>query len=221
MSSCEQSSGHRGNGASTRRDFLTSALSLPMAAAVGYLYGQGSFAWADEVPPTSGDSPLAEKLHAEYAEECQVYWRYLGYATRAKEDGHPNLARLFRAAAEAEHIHAAALLFVMGAVRETGKNLKASADYEKFLASEVLPKSIDNARKKQDHAAASVLQKFLDASLTHEQAFREGLAALASGGDMGDVPISICPVCGAVVLGEAAEQCSVCRTPKAMFIAVK
>ena len=204
----------------TRRDLLSSVACLPVAAAIPCLVTEQAFSWAGR--PSSGGgqqakNPLAEKLHAEYAEECQVYCRYSAFAAKAKEDGYPNIAKLFRAVAEAEKIHAAAILFVMGVVGETAQNLAASADYEEFLSTEVLPKSVRHAEEDRDYAASEVLNKFLAASRIHRQAFREGLGAVNSGHDMGDMPIHVCPVCGAVLLGGAQESCPVCRTPGSMF----
>jgi rubrerythrin len=202
----------------SRRDFLAKSLLLPAAAAAAYMGGAPAFNWA-AAPATEAAqaNPLSERLHAEYAEECQVYWRYTAYAAQAKEDGYPNIARLFRAAAEAERIHAAALLFVMGAVKTTAENLKAGADYEAFLAQKVFPQSIEHARDGKDPAAAEVLRKFREASMVHQQVFTHGLEALQTGADMADVPILVCPVCGAVILGKAHDSCPVCRTARAMF----
>jgi rubrerythrin len=208
----------------TRRDLLSSVASVPVAAAIAYLVAGQESAWAEQSSSNQNEqpkNPLMEKLHAEFAEECQVYWRYSAFAARAKEDGYPNIARLFRTAAEAEKVHAAALLFIMGAVKETAHNLAASAHYEDFLSTQVLPKSVHQADTERDPAASLALTKFLDASRIHSQVFTRGLDAVKSGKDLEDMPMYACPVCGAVILGDTESHCPVCKTPRAMFLTAR
>jgi rubrerythrin len=213
-----------GSTAGTRRDFLSAAMAMPVAAAAAYLTAGGQFAWAEEAatsPAGAEANPLLERLHAEYAEECQVYWRYTAYAAKAVVEGYPNVAKLFRAAAEAERVHATALLFVMGAVKGTAENLRAGADYETFLAGRVLPKSVDHATQEEDFAAATALKRFLDATQVHAHVFAEALEAVRSGRDLGTMPIFTCPVCGAVILGEARDRCPVCQTARRLFLEIQ
>jgi len=55
-----------------------------------------------------------ENLKTAFAGESQANRKYLAFARRAERDGFPQVARLFRAAAEAETIHALSHLQNMG-----------------------------------------------------------------------------------------------------------
>jgi rubrerythrin len=214
-------SAQRPAGAVTRRNFLTSAAATPVVAAAACLGGAEAFSWADQTPPAGDAKPdnlLTERLHVEFSEECQASLRYEAFAAKAKEQGLPNIAKLFRAAAQAEKIHMTTLLSVMGAIRETAVNLKASAAFEDFLLANVLPTSVKHAEENKDAAAATALTRFIGACGSHRDVFTRGLAAAKGGTDLADTPMCICPTCGAVILGDSKDRCPVCMTPKARFI---
>jgi rubrerythrin len=205
----------------SRRTFLSSAAATPVVAAAACIGGTEAFSWADQVAPEAAakaDNLLTERLHTEFSEECQASLRYEAFAGKAKEQGMPNIAKLFRAASQAEKIHMTTLLSVMGAIRETALNLKASAAFEDFLLVNVLPTSVKQAEQDKNPAAATALTRFIGACGSHRDVFTRGLASAKAGTDMADTAMYVCPTCGAVILGASADTCPVCMTPKSKFI---
>ncbi len=207
--------------AATRRQFLAMTAALPALSTIGGFSLAELCARAAEPTDASAAAPnpiSMEKLHAEFAEECQIMWKYMAFAQKAQEEGRPRVAKLFRAVAEAERVHANILLFVMSAVKTTQENLKFGADYESFLIEGVFPKAIETAEKDRDPAAALTFHRFLGAGVSHAKVFTDALAALDKGKDMADAKISICPICGHVMVGDGTEVCPICRTQKAKFV---
>jgi rubrerythrin len=172
-------------------------------------------------PPASGrrrKNPPTEMRHAKHALECPIGDRHGAFATRAKKAGFPNVARLFRAAAEAERIHTAAILMVMGAAEGTARNPGAGALDENRLPTEGLLKSIEHAAKAKGPAAALALAGARDAGRFSQQAFTRCLQALNSGADLPNTAMYVCPACGAVIFGDAHAFCPACTTPKSLLV---
>ena len=71
-----------------------------------------------------------ENLQDAFAGESQANRKYLAFAKKAEADGYPQIAKLFRAAAEAETVHAHAHLRVMGGIKDTPANLQTAIDGE-------------------------------------------------------------------------------------------
>jgi rubrerythrin len=206
----------------TRRAFLALTAALPAASALGALAWADLSALAADATAAAAANPISlEKLHAEFAEECQIGWKYLAFALKAEAEGYPRIARLFRAVADAERIHANILLHVMSAVKSTKENLQLGADYEAFLIEGVFPQSIDHAQKDHDPVAELTFHRFLGAGYSHHDVFATALAAVKDGKDLADLKITVCPVCGNVMLGAGPEVCPVCRTEKLKFLAAK
>ena len=68
-----------------------------------------------------------KNLQEAFAGESQANRRYLFFAEKAEKEGHPRIARLFRAAAESETVHARNHLRAMGGIKSTKENLEAAA----------------------------------------------------------------------------------------------
>ena len=73
-----------------------------------------------------------ENLKAAFAGESQANRLYLAFAKKAEEEGFPQVAKLFKAAAEAETVHALNHLQVTGQVKSTKDNL-GTADYRRNI----------------------------------------------------------------------------------------
>ena len=65
-----------------------------------------------------------DNLQEAFAGESQANRKYLAFAKQADRDGYPQAAKLFRAAAAAETVHALAHLRAMKGVNSTIENLK-------------------------------------------------------------------------------------------------
>ena len=161
-----------------------------------------------------------ESIKAAYAGESQAHIRYRLFAEQAEKDGRPNVARLFRAAAEAEWIHATQHLKVLDGVGDTAANLSAARDGEDFEATEMYPAYMAIAQLQDDKRAQQSIKHALGAEASHRDLYEAAQAAVAAGGDLDDAPLQLCKLCGYIVPGEAPDKCPVCMAPKKYFVAM-
>lgn len=158
-----------------------------------------------------------DNLMAAFAGESQANRRYLAFAARADKDGFPNIARLYRAIAEAETVHALKHLEIAGQVKATADNLAASKAGEEHEFTEMYPEFIAQAEK-EDHKAAVRTFEYANAAEQVHGALFERMLALAKGGsDHADDAIALCPVCGWVGTGAAPDNCPICNTVAKLF----
>ena len=160
-------------------------------------------------------SKTGEDLKAAFAGESQANRRYLAFAKQAEKDGYAMVAKLFRAVAAAETVHAHNHLRVMGEIGTTEENLKAAAAGENYEIVSMYPEFIADAEKEGDKKAATSFKWAWEVEKAHEQLFKQALAQLGSAA--GDLQIWVCPVCGNTVIGTVPEKCPVCNTPGARF----
>ena len=98
-------------------------------------------------------SKVIEDLKAAFAGESQANRRYLAFAKQADEEGMPQVARLFRAAAHAETIHALNHLRVLGEIGTTQENLQAAIDGEHYEFVTMYPDFMKDADEAGDKKA--------------------------------------------------------------------
>lgn len=158
-----------------------------------------------------------ENLQDAFAGESQANRKYLAYAEKADAEGYPQVAKLFRAAAEAETVHALAHLRAMGGISSTAENLKDAIAGEHFEFNEMYPPYVEQAVKEGNKKAEISLKNALAVEGVHHDLYQKALEAVASGGDLASRKIYICSVCGHTVYDEAEDPCSVCKAPKAKF----
>ena len=162
-----------------------------------------------------------DNLKGAFAGESQANRKYLAFAKKAAADGYPQIAKLFRAAAEAETVHAHAHLRVMGGVKTTAENLEAAIEGEGFEFTKMYPEYIAEAEKEGNKAALSSF-KFANAvEKVHHALYSDALKTLQAGKDLPAAPIYVCDVCGYTVAGEAPDKCPVCGAKKERFFEVK
>jgi rubrerythrin len=160
-----------------------------------------------------------ENLKVAFAGESQANRKYLAFAKKAEREGYPQIARLFRAAADAETIHALGHLQNMGGVGSTLENLKEAVAGETYEFTEMYPPMVEQAIAEQ-HKAKTMLDWANRVEKVHANLFQQALAALQSGQDLSQMDVYICPVCGDLEFG-VPEKCPVCGTPGAKFEKVK
>lgn len=160
-------------------------------------------------------------LEAAFAGESQANRKYLAFAKKAESDGFPEIAKLFRAAAEAETVHAHAHLRVMGGIGETLKNLDEAIAGEGHEFQAMYPGFIAEAEKEGNNAATITFKNALAVEKIHHGLYTEASNSLKFGKDLPAQPIFVCAVCGNTVLGAAPDKCSICGSPKAKFFEVK
>lgn len=155
-----------------------------------------------------------DDLKAAFAGESQANRTYLGFAKKADEEGYPQVARLFRAAADAETVHALAHLGVMGGIKDTAENLKAAIGGETHEFTEMYPAMIDQAKKEGNKAAIETFWNANEVEQIHAKLYQNALDNLGSNAD---VVYFVCQHCGNTVENEAPEKCPICGWPQKMF----
>lgn len=159
----------------------------------------------------------ADNLAGAFAGESQANRKYLAFAKKADSDGLSQVAKLFRAAAEAETVHAHAHLRAMDGVKDTVENLQAAIEGEGFEFQEMYPKFIAEAEAEDNKAA---LISFKNANVVeeiHHGLYSAALASVQAGNDLPADKIFVCSICGNTVNGSAPEKCPVCGVPAAKF----
>lgn len=159
----------------------------------------------------------AENLAEAFAGESQANRTYLAFAKKAESDGFPMVARLFRAAAAAETVHAHAHLRVMGGVKSTGENVQAAIDGEGVEFQEMYPKFVAEAEDEGNRAAVTSFRFAMAVEEVHHGLYGQALEAVQAGQDLPEAPLSVCPICGNTFMGDAPEACPMCSTPKGRF----
>ena len=162
-----------------------------------------------------------DNLKEAFAGESQANRRYLAFAKKADADGKPGIARLFRAAAAAETIHAHAHLRVLGEVKSTAENLQAAVEGESHEFKTMYPEFSKEAQAEGNKAALASFQNAMAVEEVHAGLYSEAARVLDEGGDMPDKPIYVCGICGNTIIGEAPDVCPICGAKKEKFEAVE
>ncbi|MFH1943346.1 MAG: rubrerythrin family protein [bacterium] len=162
---------------------------------------------------------MTEKnLKDAFAGESQAHIKYLIFAKKAEEEGKPNVARLFRAIAFAEQVHAANHFKTLGDLGETADNLQAAIDGENFEVEEMYPAYDAVAKLQDEKGAIRSVHYAIEAEKIHAAMYTEAKQAVKEGKDFDVGDVFICPVCGYTAEGNAPESCPVCGVPKKKFI---
>jgi rubrerythrin len=158
-----------------------------------------------------------DNLADAFAGESQANRKYLAFAKKADQDGLAQVAKLFRAAAEAETVHAHAHLRVMGGIKSTTENLEAAIAGEGHEFKEMYPGFLAEAQAEGNKPAEFSFKNALAVEEVHHGLYSKALEAVKSGGDLSETAIHVCPVCGNTVEGGAPDKCSVCGVPGDRF----
>ncbi|MGB9701075.1 MAG: rubrerythrin family protein [Thermodesulfobacteriota bacterium] len=151
-----------------------------------------------------------ENLKSAFAGESQAHMKYTIFADKAEEEGFNNMARLFRAIAYAERVHAANHLNALNGINLTVDNLEVAMEGERFEVNEMYPAYKAVADLQDEKKAAKSMHYALEAEKIHEALYAEAKEAAKSGKDLDLKEIYICPVCGHTVVGKAPERCPIC-----------
>jgi len=160
-------------------------------------------------------SNTEENLQAAFAGESQANRRYLFFADKAEKEGHPQVARLFRAAAEAETIHARNHFAAMDGVGSTRDNLMAGAMGEHYEFTRMYPPFIEQAESENNKRAEISFKYANEVEQIHHGLFEAAMKAFEAG--LKDESYFVCQVCGNTVADEAPEKCPICGAPGSKF----
>ena len=162
-------------------------------------------------------SNTMDNLGAAFAGESQASRKYLYFAEKAEEEGHKQIARLFRAASDAETVHARNHLKVMQGIKSTQDNLKEAIGGESYEFTDMYPAFIKQAEAEGDNKAKDSFDLANKVEQIHHRLYQAALSMLEKGQAMVEKPIYVCQVCGNTVEGEAPDRCPICGAPKKMF----
>ncbi|MBM4064971.1 MAG: rubrerythrin family protein [Planctomycetes bacterium] len=158
-----------------------------------------------------------DNLKNAFAGESQANRRYLAFAKKAEDEGHKQVAKLFRAAAEAETVHAHAHLRVMGGVRSTKENVQEAIGGETFEFTKMYPQMIEEAKKEGNKQAQQSFEFANKVEKIHAELYQKALNNL---GKNETVDYYVCQVCGNTVEKAAPDKCPICGASKSMFIKI-
>jgi len=151
-----------------------------------------------------------ENVKEAYAGESQANRKYQAFSDKAADEGFRNIATLFKAASEAEAIHAKKFLKVLGVIGSTQNNLKESIAGETHEFTEMYPGFVKVAESEKKTDAVLAFTYAMKAEQVHAKLYEKALALLQAGNDMGREKIFLCPVCGNIELGKTPDKCPIC-----------
>lgn len=161
-------------------------------------------------------SKTIEDLAAAFAGESQARNKYLAYARKADEEGLPQVARLFRAAAQAEFVHAQNHFRAMEGIKGTAENLQDAINGEHYEVVTMYPPFIADAATEGHKRAQRSFEMAWEVEKQHEALYRQALDCL--GKDLEEkYDFYVCPVCGSTHARTAPEKCPVCGAPGSRF----
>ena len=156
-------------------------------------------------------------LMAAFAGESQANRKYLAFAEQADKEGYPRTARLFRAAAEAETIHAHGHLHASGGIRSTKENLEEAIAGETRKYKTVYPEMIKTAEAEGNKSAVRTFTFANEVEKVHADLYRKTLYHLD---DQKMVDYFVCSICGYISGNEPPDACPVCRAKAKAFVKV-
>ena len=162
-------------------------------------------------------SQTEKNLKDAFAGESQANRKYLAFAKQAEKEGYPEIAKLFKAAAEAETVHAHAHLKALGEVKSTRENLQTAVAGETHEFKQMYPEMIETAKKEGQKVAERSFTFANEVEKIHADLYQKALESL---GKNEDVDYHVCSVCGMTVEKEAPEKCPVCGAAKKAFFKV-
>ncbi len=158
-----------------------------------------------------------ENLEFAFAGESQANRKYLFFAEKAENEGHKQIARLFRAAADAETVHARNHLRVLQGIKSTRDNLLTAIDGENHEFTKMYPAFIEQAESEGEGKAKDSFDLANKVEQIHFGLYKSALEMLEKAQVMDDKSFYVCQYCGNTVEGEAPEKCPICGVPKKMF----
>jgi len=162
-----------------------------------------------------------ENLKAAFAGESQANRMYLAFAMKAEEEGLPQIAKLFRAAAEAETVHAMNHLRAMAQVKSTLDNLGTAVSGETYEFKKMYPEFLVEAKKDVNKQAYQSFDYANRVEQIHAGLYQKAIESAKNKQDLPKADIYVCPVCGNTFEGSTPDLCPICATAKDKFMKIK
>jgi rubrerythrin len=160
-------------------------------------------------------SKTENNLKEAFAGESQANRKYLAFAKKAEDEGLPQIAKLFRAAAHAETVHAMSHFKALGGIKSTAENLLAAIEGETYEFTTMYPEFIADAEKEENKKTLTYFKWVNDVEKVHAGLYQKALDNIEKGGV--EVDYFVCPFCGYTNEGPLTGKCPVCGTPGEKF----
>ncbi len=157
-------------------------------------------------------------LEAAFAGESQAHMRYLIFADKAEKEGFPNVARLFRAIAYAERVHATNHFKALGNLGKTTENLEAAIGGETYEVEEMYPAFVAVAELQEEKKAVRSNRWAAEAEKVHAEMYDTAKKAVEESKDAEVGQVYVCSACGWTGEGEPPDKCPLCGAKKEMFV---
>ena len=155
-----------------------------------------------------------DDLKAAFAGESQAHMRYMIFADKAEKEGHADIARLFRAIAFAERVHATNHFRALDGINGTTDNLGVAIGGETYEVDEMYPAFLAVAQLQGEKRAQISMNYALETEKVHAKMYSAAKEALASGQEPKIGRLVVCEVCGYTIEGEVPDRCPICNAPK-------
>jgi rubrerythrin len=162
-------------------------------------------------------SKTSQNLKDAFSGESQANRTYLAFAEKAEKEGLYQIAKLFKAAALAETVHALNHLKIIGKTKTTLENLETAVLGETFEFDDMYPKYIEQAKKEENKKAVWSFDVANKVEKIHAKLFSKAIETLNSKKELPNTDYFVCKVCGNTVETSAPERCPICGAPKNQF----
>lgn len=159
-----------------------------------------------------------KNLKDAFAGESQANRKYLAFAKKAEEEGYISIAKLFKAAAEAETIHAHNHLRELGGIKSTRENLLEAINGETFEFQNMYPKMIEDAKNENIEGALRSFNYANEVEKVHAQLFKKALENIDK---KENIEYYVCPICGNTFENDVPDKCPICNALKKFFIKIE
>ena len=158
-----------------------------------------------------------ENLETAFAGESKANRLYLAFAKKAEEEGYTQAAKLFKAAAEAETVHALNHVQITGQVKSTLDNLGTAVSGETYEFTKMYPGFLATAKEEDNKQASWSFDVANKVEQVHARLFQKAIDAMKNNKELEKVDYYICSVCGNTVETSPPEKCPVCASPKEKY----
>jgi rubrerythrin len=162
-----------------------------------------------------------ENLKAAFAGESQANRKYLAFSKKAEQEGYPQIAKLFRAAAAAETIHAHNHLRIMNGIGSTEQNIKEAINGETYEFKEMYPEFLEIAASEGENQASWSFNIANEVEKLHADLYVKAAEALNEKRDLPHLDYFVCIVCGNTVEDNPPDKCPICNASAKSFEKIK
>jgi len=159
-----------------------------------------------------------KSLSEAFAGESMAHMKYLIFSEIAEKEGFKNVARLFKAIAYAEFVHAKNHARNLGYIGKTEENIQTGIDGETFEIEEMYPAYNAIAKLQEEKGAQLSIHYAIEAEKIHAELYKKAKEEVSKGKDIEIPEVYICPVCGYTHIGEPPDKCPICNVKKEEFV---